>query len=356
MLKTITKNFWCLSILMFSLSMVQAQTITTPRASQQSTISQQVGLTDITIVYHSPAVKGRKIWGALVPFDRVWRAGANENTLISFSDPVSIEGKNLAAGTYGLYMNPSENSVDIIFSSATKNWGTVAPTPEEIVATVTVSPTSGAHQEWLSYEFIERGGSEVTAALKWEEWVIPFKISVDVAGLVVENIRAELKGLAGFGYLGREMAARYCLANNVALEDAMTWIDQSINAEKRFSNLTVKSGLLSKVGDTARAKAVMEDAMTLATPVQMNIYGYQLLNGGDADGATKVFLKNIKNTAKTHPFYWGFVDSVGEAYLKNKDIDNALKYYKMAREYAPEAQHGYLDGVIKGIMEKHKKS
>lgn len=326
-----------------------AQSVTTPRVSQQAVTSQRVGITDITITYHSPAVNERKIWGGLVPYNVIWRAGANENTIISFTHLVNVEGKELAAGSYGLYMLPKEESVDIIFSSATRNWGTVLPTEDEIVATVTVIPQEAPFQEWLSYDFLDRGGDEVTAALKWEKWLIPFKIKVDVPTVVLENMRAELKGQSGFGYLGKEQAARFCLNNNIALKEAMAWIEQSINAEKRFSNLSVKSDLLAMSGDAEGAKAVMEEAMAIATPIQLNIYGYQLLNSGDTDGAIKVFQTNIDNTPKTHPFYWGFVDSLGEAYLKKEDHKNALKYYKLAKTYAPETQHAYLDNVIKNI-------
>jgi hypothetical protein len=331
---------------------VTAQTITTPRASQQATITQRVGITDISITYHSPAVRGRKVWGALVPFDQVWRAGANENTVISFTHPVSIEGHELAAGSYGLYMTPHEETVDIIFSSSTKNWGTVIPTPEETVMTVSVNQKTGPHQEWLSFDFLDRGGNEVTAALKWETWIIPFKVKVDVQNIVLDNMRDELKGVAGFGYLGHEQVARYCLLNNLALEDALVWIDRSINAERRFSNLSVKAGLLKKAGKTNESEAMMDEALALATPVQMNIYGYQLMNGGDVEGAIDIFLENIEKTPKTHPFYWGFIDSVGEGYLRNNDKKNAIKYYTLAKTYAPQNRQGYLDGVIQGIKEK----
>jgi tetratricopeptide (TPR) repeat protein len=352
MTKNLTRTACCLALFAFSILYAQAQNIPFPRVSQQASVSQRIGITDISILYHSPAVNDRKIWGALVPFGQVWRAGANENTLITFSDPVTVEGKRIAAGSYGLYMKPSATSVDIIFSSATKNWGTVTPTEEEIVAKVTVTPQTSPHQEWLSYDFMDRGGNDAVAALKWETWTIPFKIEVDVPNVVLNNIRAELKGQAGFGYLGKEQAAQYCLFNDIALDEAMTWIDQSIAAEKRFTNLSVKSGLLKKQGKEEEAKKVMEAALLLATPVQVNVYGYQLLNNGNAKEATKIFLSNIEKTPKSHPFYWGFVDSVGEGYLKSGDKENAIKYYKMAKEYAPDNQQGYLDGVIKGIMEK----
>ena len=346
------RTFLIYSLLLLTVNIGTSQGLTTPRVSQQATVSQRIGITDITIVYHSPAVNDRKIWGGLVPFDQVWRTGANENTLITFTHHVNIEGTALAAGTYGLYMIPYANRVDILFSSATKNWGTVAPTEEELVATVSVTPEKGPHREWLAFDFLDRGGNSTTAALKWGQWVIPFKITVNVPEVVMNNMREELKGLAGFGYLGREQAARYALLNDMALDEAMTWIDGSINAEKRFTNLSVKAGLLDKMGKSMEADAVMDEALTLATPNQMNNYGYQLLNGGDVSGATAVFLKNIETCPKSHPFYWGFVDSVGEGYLRSGDKEKALKYYKLAKTYAPEARHSYLDGVINGIMEK----
>lgn len=332
----------------------QAQTLTLPRVSQYAEVSQRVGLTDITIQYHSPGANGREIWGALVPYNLVWRAGANENTLISFSSDVKVGNSDLAAGTYGLYMVPNPESVDIIFSKATKNWGTVAPTEEQIAARITVKPISVDHQEWLSYDFTNRGGSEVTAALNWSTWSIPFSITVNVSETVLSSMRAELNGLPGFGYLGREQAARYCLQNAVALDEAMAWIDGSINSEKRFSNLSVKAGLLKKLGKMDESEKIMKEALAISTPNQMNFYGYQLLNSGDAKGATSIFLENIERTPKSHPFYWGFVDSVGEGYLKQGDHQNALKYYKMAKDHAPDNRHAYLDDVIKRIMDKQQ--
>lgn len=343
-----------LSIVLFVLLTMglNSQTITLPMVSQKAMVSQQVGLSKIKIIYHSPAVNNRTVWGSLVPYDQVWRAGANDNTIIYFSDDVKVEGQDLKAGAYGLYMTPHENSVEVHFSSSTSNWGSIPPTEEEVVLTVNVTPETAPHREWLSYDFTDRGGNSVTAVLNWEKWSIPFNIEVDVEKVVLEHIRAELKGLAGFGYLGREQAARYCLTNDVALDEAMTWIDGSIQAEKRFSNLIVKAGLLEKAGKNEEAQSARTSALALANPAQINVYGYQLMNGGKVDEAIKVFLGNIESTPKTHSFYWGFVDSVGEAYLKKGDLKNAVKYYTKAKEYAPDNRQAYLDGVIKGIKEK----
>jgi tetratricopeptide (TPR) repeat protein len=326
---------------------MQAQNITQPRASQQATISQRLGISDVTIVYHSPAVKGRKIWGTTVPYGNIWRAGANENTTIHFSHDAMVEGKAIAAGTYGLYMVPGENEFQLLFSKYHQSWGSNAPAKDDIVLKVSVKPNSIEAQEWLSYDFIDRGSKSLTAALKWDTLSVPFKIEYDVNKIVVDNARAELKGLAGFGQ-GYNQAAAYCLRNNYNLDEAMTWIDQSIGAGKSFQNLSVKSGLLAKQGKKEASDEIMEEALTIANGNQLNQYGYQLLGKGDTKGAIEIFTTNIEKNPD-HIFIWGFTDSLGEAYLADGNKKMALKYYKQAKSKAPEAQYAYLDGVIAGI-------
>lgn len=326
---------------------IQAQNITQPRASQEATITQRLGISDVSIVYHSPAVKGRKIWGATIPYGSIWRAGANENTTIHFTHDAMVEGKPIAAGTYGLFMVPGENEFEILFSKYHQSWGTITPTEDEVVLKVTVVPTVIPSQEWLSFNFIDRGSKSLTAALQWDTLSVPFKIEYDVNKIVVDNARAELKGLAGFGQ-GYNQAASYCLRNDYNLEEAMTWIDRSISNGKSFLNLSVKSGLLAKQDKTEASAKLMEEAITLANPNQLNQHGYQLLGQGDAKGAIKIFTMNVEKNPD-HVFIWGFTDSLGEAYLADGNKKMALKYYKQAKTKAPEAQQAYLDGVIAGI-------
>ncbi|MEP5611598.1 MAG: DUF2911 domain-containing protein [Cyclobacteriaceae bacterium] len=328
---------------------LQAQNITTPRQSQSASVSQRVGISDVTISYHSPGVKGRAIWGTQVPFGGMWRAGANENTTITFSHDAKVEGQDVKAGTYGLYMWPKdEDNFRILLSQYSQSWGTVYPAENELVAIVDVKTSKIDPQEWLSYNFIEREGNDVTAVLRWDKLQIPFKIEFDVAKIVTDNARAELRGPAGFGWQGYFQAANYCLQNDVNLEEAMTWIDQSIANSSGFSNLQVKAGLLAKKGDTEEAKKIMEEAIPTANAFQLNVYGYQLLNAGDTKKAIEIFSMNIEKN-QDHQFIWGFTDSLGEAYLKDGNKKLALKYYKQAKEKAPENQQAYLDGVIAGI-------
>ncbi|MEQ9402928.1 MAG: DUF2911 domain-containing protein [Cyclobacteriaceae bacterium] len=328
---------------------LHAQNITTPRPSQYASITQRVGISDVTISYHSPGVKGRAIWGTQVPYGNIWRAGANENTTITFSHDAEIEGQEVKAGTYGLFILPeNENSMKVLLSKYSQSWGTVYPAENELVAMAEVKPLEIPKQEWLSYDFVNRSGNDVTAVLRWDNREVPFTIAFDVPKIVVENARAELKGPAGFGWRGYMQAANYCLQNDINLEEAMTWIDQSIANSKGFSNLQVKAGLLAKKGETEEAKKVMDEALPTANAFQLNGYGYQLLTAGDTKKAIEVFTLNIEKN-KDHQFIWGFTDSLGEAYLKDGNKKMALKYYKQAKEKAPENQQAYLDGVIAGI-------
>lgn len=347
----ILKSKFLMTLFGVAIAVVQlgAQNITTPRPSQFASITQRVGISDVTITYHSPGVKGRSIWGTQVPFGNIWRAGANENTTITFSHDAKVEGQEVKAGTYGLFMYPEdENNFKILLSTYSQSWGTVSPAEDELAAQANVQTTEIESQEWLSYDFIDRSGNNITAVLRWDKLQVPFKIEFDVNQIVVDNARAELKGPAGFGWRGYMQAARYCLQNDVNLEEAMVWIDQSISNSKGFSNLQVKAGLLAKKGETAEAEKIMEEAVPTANPFQLNGYGYQLLGQGKTKKAIEVFSLNIEKN-KDHQFIWGFTDSLGEAYLADGNKKLALKFYKQAKTKAPENQYAYLDDVISKI-------
>ncbi len=325
-----------------------AQNVTVPNVSQKSVITQRLGLSDVTITYHSPSAQGRKVFGGLVPYGAIWRAGANENTTIHFTHDATVEGKKIAAGTYGLYMIPNKDNSKILFSKFSKSWGTVSPTEKDLALTVTVKNEIISQQEWLSYDFTDRGSNSMTATLQWEKTRIPFKIEFDVPNIVIDNFRQELKGLAGFGWRGHMQAARYCLQKNENLEEAMVWIEKSLASSTGFSNLQVKAGLLFRNGKVEEAAKIMEQAIPTGTPGQLNQYGYSLLALNKVTEAIEVFKYNVENH-QNDPFIWGYTDSLGEAYLKNDNKKMALKYYKLAKSKAPQNQQAYLDGVINGI-------
>lgn len=161
------------------------------RASLKASVTQRLGIdTDITIEYSRPGVKGRKIWGELVPYGLApgnrysdnkpypWRAGANENTTIEFSKDILIEGNQLPAGKYGIHMIPSEKDWIIIFSKNNSAWGSFKYNQEEDALRITVTPVKAPHQEWLVFGFDDLAGTSATAYLHWEELKVPFKIEL----------------------------------------------------------------------------------------------------------------------------------------------------------------------------------
>ena len=161
------------------------------RASLKASVMQRLGIdTDITIEYSRPGVKGRKIWGELVPYGMApgnqysndkpypWRAGANENTTIEFSEDVLIEGNKLPAGKYGMHMIPSEKDWIIIFSKNNSAWGSFSYNQEEDALRVTVTPVEAPHKEWLMFGFDDLAGTSATAFLHWESLKVPFKIEL----------------------------------------------------------------------------------------------------------------------------------------------------------------------------------
>jgi len=181
-------NFFRLSI--FSLIIIFAGSLYSqdkgPRKSLRASVSQTIGTdTEITIVFGRPGVKGRTIWGDLIPMGMAkrdnksipWRAGADENTTIEFSKDVTVEGKDLKAGKYGLHMIPGEKEWVVIFSKTSDSWGSYSYDEANDALRVTVKPLDAPHQEWLTYGFDDLAGTSGTAYLHWEMVKVPFKIT-----------------------------------------------------------------------------------------------------------------------------------------------------------------------------------
>ncbi len=229
-----------------------------PRISQGAKVSQAVGLSDVTIYYHRPGVKGRLIFGtkdakALQPYGDVWRAGANEPTLFTFSDEVTIGGKKLGAGTYRFVTIPGEKEWTVVFNAETKNWGTVYDQKYDTLR-VAVAPQSGPLEEWMSFSFTDLTPSSATCVLAWDKVRIPFKIEF--------NLLQKLQVSVGtWGLLNQ--AARFALDNKMYLEEANGWIDRSLAMERNFANLRTKSELLAYAGKTKEAIAAAEEGLKL---------------------------------------------------------------------------------------------
>jgi hypothetical protein len=175
----------------------QAPQLVLPKASPRASVSQTVGLTEITITYDRPAVNGREVWGQLVPFDTVWRAGANENTVISFSSPVRVGGQDVPAGRYGVHMIPGRGDWTVILSREASAWGSFSYDSAEDLLRVRVAPRPAELTERLAYTLDDPTDDGVVATLRWEKLAVPIPIEVN-SRRVVASLREQLRGLGRF--------------------------------------------------------------------------------------------------------------------------------------------------------------
>jgi len=233
----------------------QQQPLTVPRPSPNASLSQTIGITEVTLHYSRPGVKGRAIWGGLVPYNEVWRTGANENTTILFSTPVKIEGHDLPAGLYGLQTIPTPGEWTVIFSKDAQLWGAFDYKQEHDALRVQVKPSPAEPQERMSFEFTDVTDNSAKVVLRWEKVQMPFKVEVDTPKLVAEAARSSLRWQTG------AQAASYCIQNNTCLDDAGRWLDASIALDANFSNQRAKAQLLAKKNDYKGAVAAGEKAL-----------------------------------------------------------------------------------------------
>ena len=250
-----------------SAAFAQQQPLSVPRPSPNASISQQVGLTEITLHYSRPGVKERAIWGGLVPYNEVWRTGANENTTIQFSTPVKIEGHDLPAGIYGLQTIPTQNEWTVIFSKDAELWGAFDYKPEHDALRVQVKPAAADFQERMGFEFTDLTDTSAKVVLRWEKLRVPFTVEVDTPKLVAEAAKNTMRWQNGL------QAAGYCIQNNTCLDEAGRWIDASIALDANFANQRAKALWLAKKNDFKGAAAVGEKALAAAKsatqPVQV---------------------------------------------------------------------------------------
>jgi len=318
---------WCLALGGALLS-AQVPMLQVPQASPRATISQTVGMTELSVAYARPAVQGRKIWGGLVPYGKVWRAGANENTVVTFSSPVKAGGVALPAGSYGLHMVPTETDWTVVFSSQSHAWGSFSYDPKEDVARIVVKPVPGEATEQLAYTFDELSGQGVTLSLRWEKLQVPIRFEVDTKAVTVASLRQQLRGLQQFFPECWNAAARWCAQNDVNFPEALAWVDRSLAMKETFGGLRVKALLMEKTGDAAAAASLRAKAMAIATEVDVNAVGYQLLGQGKTEEAIATFQTNVK----AHPESWNTYDSLAEAYRTAGDKAKAVANYRKALE------------------------
>ncbi|HXD76524.1 MAG TPA: DUF2911 domain-containing protein [Puia sp.] len=315
--------------------------------SPAASVSQTIGISTVSVKYSRPSVRGREVWGNLVPYgwnvqgfgagnSAPWRAGANENTVLHLSDPATIEGHQVPAGDYGLFfVINKDNTGEVILSREHRAWGSFFYDPryDEMRANINVRPA--AFTELLTYDFRDVTKNSCELDLSWEKMQFPVKIQFDVDKLVMENARQELTSTAGFNWQGYAFAANYALANKLtdSYDQALKWVDQAIAANSNFTDLSIKSGILKEMGKTAEADLIKKDAVAVGTEAELNAYGYQLMNQKEQDRAIEVFILNTQR----HPSSANCFDSLGEAYALKGDKKNAIINFKKSLALNPPA-------------------
>ncbi|MDO5980327.1 DUF2911 domain-containing protein [Flavivirga spongiicola] len=352
----LTTLFMCL---LLTLSFDTFAQLDAPRGSQMASVSQRVGITNIYVKYSRPSVNDREVWGKLVPYgmnnlgfgtakESPWRAGANENTIIKFTDDVKIEGESLKAGKYGFHVIVNEDdTATLIFSKDHSAWGSYFYEPSQDALRVKVTTNTISHTELLTYSFISVDATSAVLALQWEKKQIPFKIEVDVTDIVLASFKEEFKGQGGFQRQNWEQAAGYALNNGGDLNEALGWIDGAIAgqffSQKTFNNLQIKSQILSKLGKEAEAFAAMDEALEFATIIQMHQYGRTLIGQGKKEKALEVFKLNAQKNKGTWPVHYG----LARGYSALGNHSKALTHLKKALTNAPnDASKGRVQANI----------
>ena len=346
---TLRASLFCLLLAaMPGVSPAQSFVLDLPLQSQRAEVSQRIGVTDITIDYHRPLVNDRKVWDGLVPYGKVWRAGANINTTIKFSDPVQIEGKPLDKGTYGLHMIPNADEWTIIFSKNSTSWGAFTYDQAEDALRVTVKPKAADMHNALTYDFDDLQKDSAVVELEWEKIAVPFKVSVDVHDLAEASLKKQLRNLSQYTWMSWDDAANYLLTEKIAYNDALTYANKSIETEDRYDNEMTKSKVLTALNRKDEAMAAQKKALDMASPLQIHMYARSLQGEKRSDEAFVIFREN----AKKHPDQWYVHSGLARIYCSQGKFDDAAKEMKVALAGAPDNQKSYVDGLVKKLESK----
>lgn len=349
----------------WSIAQIMPITLEPDGGNRKASVSEQIGIVRIEIKYSRPGVKGRegKIWNTPVAhygfadqghgtsYAAPWRAGANENTTMSFSHPVRIEGRELAPGNYGFFIALGEEESTLIFSKVNSSWGSFYYDPAQDALRVKVkNHTLDNSVEWLKYEFTEQADSSATISMSWEKRRILFKVEVNRKALQMAAFVNDLRTTRP--YYDFISAANWCINNDYGLEQALEWMDRAIYfrimGEKNFRSLSTKANVLMKLNRLEEAKKIMDEAIPLGTMNDVHFYARQLVNMKQFDEALKVFHLNYNKFPKEYTTNVG----MGRAYSAKADYKKALGYMEAALSYAPdEGSRNNVKNMISKLKE-----
>lgn len=355
-----------------------AQNISGPPSgdNQKASVSQWIGPVQVTVEYSSPDVHGPNgedrtghIWGELVPFGMhdlgfndckscPWRAGANENTVFTVSHDVTIEGKPLPAGRYGLHMIAGKDEWTVILSKRANAWGSYFYDPSEDALRVQVKPAACEYHEWLTYEFTDRQPARATMALRWEKLQVPVIIGIsDPKALYAQIIREEMRGEKAFQWANLEAATQYWLQNKLEPREALVWAEKAVSqpgvGNENFQTLTTLAQVQMASGEDAAATRTIDRAMASGgvTVFAVHTFGRQLQGLGRPKDALRVFEANAKRFPGQWPTGLGLArgyDGVGET---SKAIVAARKSLASAPD---EPNRKNIEAFIAQLEKKRK--
>lgn len=261
-----------------------------------------------------------------------WRAGANENTVITFSHEATVGGQRVPPGSYGLFfVINNDNSGELILSKDYRSWGSFFYDSKQDLIRVKIQLRDIPHTEMLTYDFINITKNSAELVLNWEKKQFPVKIEFAVDAIVMSNAAEELKSTTGFSWTGYYSAANYALQNKVNYEQALTWINKAIVMNMNFNTLITKFGLLQATGKTEEADKTRDEAVVLASENDINQYAYQLLADKQQEKAVQMFIVNTKRFPQSANAW----DSLGEGYALGGDKKNAISCFKKALSMNP---------------------
>lgn len=291
-MSSLKRNFVFLFAALFALSCagVAKSQVVTPRPSQKASVMQTIGVTDVTITYSRPGVKGRKIWGdptpeqtktqgeatldnqnirpkdaVIVPWGHIWRTGANEATMFVVTDDVLINGQKLAAGSYSLHTVPTKDEWTIVFNGTANQWGSFSYDPAKDTLRVKAKPQwLNDSQEWLEYSFNPVTDNSAQVNIRWEKISVPFTVSIpNVEATTLAHLRTTVGAAKPDDWRTLMQAGNWIVQNSTPGDDAegMAWLDQSIKIKGTFQNLSAKANALYRAGKKEEAFALAEQAI-----------------------------------------------------------------------------------------------
>ena len=274
--------------------------LTLPQASPKETRSITIGFTTISFEYNSVGIKGREIWGSLVPYGEVWRTGANKNTLFTISDDVLINGQKLKAGSYGMHTIPGEEEWVIIFSNFSEAWGSYFYNESEDALRITVTPEEmDSKYEWMKFSFSGYTATSVDISLKWAHLKVPFKVEIPME-TTFAHIENQFRTLPAFGWQGWVQGATYLQNNDYKLDVALEWAARALQIDRSVQTLGLHAKLL-------------------------------VINGKKEEG-----MKEASDMRQEWKADWRSHYSAAEVYEQAEDLNKAKEAYKKAKDLATD--------------------